>query len=62
MMTVAWWHAILQRVDHKKFPKRAEQIWDRHVADQSLEAMKMMVLAMADNTEEARKMINGTVN
>lgn len=61
MMTVAWWAAILQRIDHKKFPKRAEYIWSK-VPDQSLEAMKMMVLAMADNADEVLKQMKSTVN
>lgn len=52
MLRDAWYYACLQRMDHKKFPKQPEQIWDKHHPDQSVDAMWAMATRMASNGKE----------
>jgi len=51
-LTRAWHIGLMHHTDPKKYPKRAEQLWDKHAADQSVETMKMLAIAWASNGKE----------
>jgi hypothetical protein len=55
MLTMAFYVGMLHHWDPKKYPKLPEELWNASVADQTLDQMKAMALAWADNGSEHRE-------
>lgn len=63
-MEEAWWHAVLQKCDPKKFPQKASLMWDKESDRQSPHHMAKIALMMATNGQEfaAQHNLKGLLN
>ena len=49
MMERAWWHGLLKHFDPKKYPKKAELLWNPDADKMSGKQMLILAMAMAKN-------------
>lgn len=51
-LEMAWRFGLMHHIDPKKYPKRAELLWDPNAGDQSVEQMIMLAKAWASASKK----------